>query len=120
LKKSTPKEDNSIDNPEEVLSQLKELYEKTKSETTMECIKVCEEKIKCANEKKEKKSSKQKAKNCRIFKKIIKPLQTNPNRYCRYCLTLHVSLYLCKNTTVASRIRSRFRNRLFGRMHFPG
>ncbi len=72
--KSATEEGN--DNPEEVLAQLKEIYEKTKSSTTLECIKVCEEKIKLANDKKEKKSSKQKAKNCRIFKKIIKDKNT--------------------------------------------
>jgi len=71
-KEVTTKEDN----PEEVLAQLKEIYEKTKSATTLDCIKVCEEKIATAKAKKEKKNKKQKAKNCRIFKKIIKDKNT--------------------------------------------
>jgi len=71
-KKGAAKEDN----PEEVLAQLKEIYEKTNSPTTLDCIKMCEEKIAAANAKKEKKSKKQKAKNCRIFKKIIKDKNT--------------------------------------------
>ena len=64
------------ENPEEFLVQLKEIYEKTKSSTTLDCIKMCEEKIKQNKIRKEKKSKKQKEKHCRIFKKIIKDKNT--------------------------------------------
>jgi len=66
----------SEENPEEFLAQLKEIYEKTNSSTTLECIKMCEEKIKENKIRKEKKCKKQKEKHCRIFKKIIKDKNT--------------------------------------------
>jgi ATP-dependent Lon protease len=68
--------EKSDENPEEFLIQLKEIYEKTKSSTTLDCIKMCEEKIKENKIRKEKKSKKQKEKHCRIFKKIIKDKNT--------------------------------------------
>jgi len=64
------------DNPEEFLVQLKEIYEKTQSSTTLECIKMCEERIAQDKIKREKKSAKQKAKHSRIFKRIIKDKNT--------------------------------------------
>jgi|Laugresubdmm15sn_1035100.scaffolds.fasta_scaffold00666_3 ATP-dependent Lon protease len=63
-------------NDEEVLRELKELYEKNKSSIVEDCIKACEEKIKEKNKKTEKKMNKQKAKNGRIFKKIIRDKNT--------------------------------------------
>jgi ATP-dependent Lon protease len=68
--------EKSDENPEEFLAQLKEIYEKTNSSTTLECIKMCEEKIKENKIRKEKKCKKQKEKHCRIFKKIIKDKNT--------------------------------------------
>jgi ATP-dependent Lon protease len=79
IKKTKKPKDEPIvsnDNPEEVLSQLKELYEKNKSQTTLDCIKVCEEKIAETKAKQQKKSQKQKDKNTRIFKKIIRDKNT--------------------------------------------
>lgn len=73
---SEKEKDKSDENPEEFLIQLKEIYEKTKSSTTLDCIKMCEDKIKENKIRREKKSKKQKEKHCRIFKKIIKDKNT--------------------------------------------
>jgi len=73
---SEKEKEKSDENPEEFLIQLKEIYEKTKSSTTLDCIKMCEEKIKENKIRREKKSKKQKEKHCRIFKKIIKDKNT--------------------------------------------
>uniref|UniRef100_A0A6C0B0F6 ATPase AAA-type core domain-containing protein n=1 Tax=viral metagenome TaxID=1070528 RepID=A0A6C0B0F6_9ZZZZ len=59
-----------------VLQHLKELQGKKKSKAIAECIKVCEDKIKAKTKKVEKKMKKQKAKNGRIFKKIIRDKNT--------------------------------------------
>jgi len=64
------------DNDEETLKQLKELYEKNKSEMVEQFIKECEDRIKEKNKKAEKKAKKQKAKNGRIFKRIVRDKNT--------------------------------------------
>jgi ATP-dependent Lon protease len=68
---------------EEVLKQLKELYENDKNNKTLrECIKVCEEKIKKNVAKKERYNKKTKAKHGRIFRKIMKDKNTmNDSNY---------------------------------------
>ena len=64
--------ENSLESDELALKQLKELFEKTPENKMMEqCIKDCEERIKEKMQKREKKLGKQKAKNSRIFKRII-------------------------------------------------
>jgi ATP-dependent Lon protease len=75
-KTETPSESAINDNPEDVLVQLKELYEKNKSQTTLDCIKMCEDKISQNKAKQQKKCQKQKEKNGRIFKKIIRDKNT--------------------------------------------
>jgi ATP-dependent Lon protease len=65
--------DNSLESDELALKQLKELFEKTPENKMMEkCIRDCEERIKEKMKKREKKLGKQKAKNSRIFKRIIR------------------------------------------------
>jgi len=65
--------ENSLESDELALKQLKELFEKTPENKMMEqCIKDCEERIKEKMQKREKKLGKQKAKNSRIFKRIIR------------------------------------------------
>jgi len=64
------------DNDEETLKQLKELYEKNKNVTIEESIQACEDRIKEKNKKAEKKAKKQKAKNGRIFKRIVRDKNT--------------------------------------------
>jgi ATP-dependent Lon protease len=66
----------SGDNDEETLKQLKELYEKNKSEMIEQFIQECEDRIKEKNKKAEKKAKKQKAKNGRIFKRIVRDKNT--------------------------------------------
>ena len=66
----------SGDNDEETLKQLKELYEKNKSEMVAQFIQECEDRIKEKNKKAEKKAKKQKAKNGRIFKRIVRDKNT--------------------------------------------
>uniref|UniRef100_A0A6C0HPD3 ATPase AAA-type core domain-containing protein n=1 Tax=viral metagenome TaxID=1070528 RepID=A0A6C0HPD3_9ZZZZ len=64
--------ENSLESDELALKQLKEVFEKNPENKMMEqCIKDCEERIKEKMQKREKKLSKQKAKNSRIFKRII-------------------------------------------------
>ncbi len=83
-KKSVVKEPkeimNDTNNPVEtnnVLSVLKDLQTKNKdTELINECIKVCEEKIKVNNKKQEKKVVKQKERNDRIFKRILRDKNT--------------------------------------------
>jgi ATP-dependent Lon protease len=63
--------------PDNVLSILKELQTKNKdTELIDECIKVCEEKIKVTKKKQEKKITKQKERNDRIFKRILRDKNT--------------------------------------------
>ena len=64
------------DNDEETLKQLKELYDKNKSAMVEQFIKECEDRIKEKNKKNEKKANKQKAKNGRIFKRIVRDKNT--------------------------------------------
>ena len=80
-KKETEKRDAGVtekekeeegQNSAEVLSQLKELYEKSPSETMKECIKVCEDKIEKMKKKVTRKDQKMKDKHSRIFRRIIK------------------------------------------------
>jgi len=62
---------------DELLSQLRNLYEKNKNnETIQKCLEVCEGDIKKRKEKDDKKKKKQKDKNSRIFKKILKDKNT--------------------------------------------
>ena len=63
---------------EELLVQLKEVYEKNKkNKSVLKCIEVCEKEIKLSKAKKEKKEKKHKEKNSRIFRKIIRDKNTN-------------------------------------------
>ena len=61
----------------EFMNQLKELYEKNKSNAmAKECLKICEQNIKKIEKKEEKKNVKRQAKNTRIFRKIVKDKNT--------------------------------------------
>jgi ATP-dependent Lon protease len=61
----------------EFMNQLKELYEKNKSNAmAKECLKMCEQNIKKIEKKEEKKNVKRQAKNTRIFRKIVKDKNT--------------------------------------------
>jgi ATP-dependent Lon protease len=74
--KQTIKEAQSLE-PDNVLSLLKDLQTKNKdTELINECIKVCEEKIKVTKKKQEKKVTKQKERNDRIFKRILRDKNT--------------------------------------------
>ena len=67
-----------IINDGDVISKLKEIQEKDKdNKLIQQCISVCEKNIKENNKRTEKKNKKQKDKNMRIFKKIIKDKNTN-------------------------------------------
>jgi ATP-dependent Lon protease len=69
------KDDN--DNKDSVLTILKDLQSKSNDTALIdECIKVCEEKIKVSRLKQEKKVTKQKARNERIFKRILRDKNT--------------------------------------------
>jgi ATP-dependent Lon protease len=74
-KKNHPEKETDGDNKEDknqVLIQLKELLAKNPKDKSIEkCIEVYEKDIKQEAKKKEKKENKQKAKNIRIFKKIL-------------------------------------------------
>ena len=77
MQESKEKMQESKENDEEILIQLKELQEKSKNSSLItDCIRVCQEKIKEKNAKKEKKQLKQKDKNARIFKRIIRDKNT--------------------------------------------
>ena len=63
--------------PDNVLSILKDLQTKNKdTELINECIKVCEEKIKITKKRLEKKVTKQKERNDRIFRRILRDKNT--------------------------------------------
>ena len=63
--------------PDNVLSILKDLQTKNKdTELINECIKVCEEKIKITKKRQEKKVTKQKERNDRIFRRILRDKNT--------------------------------------------
>ena len=72
-KKDTAPSNNST----EFINQMKELYEKNKSNAmAKECLKMCEQNIKKIEKKEEKKNVKRQAKNTRIFRKIVKDKNT--------------------------------------------
>ena len=61
-----------------ILEKLKEIHNQNKDNKLLqECLKVCEETMKNGNKKQEKKMQKQKDKNARIFKKILRDKNTN-------------------------------------------
>jgi len=68
---------------DECLIQMKSMYEKDpKNEALKDCIEAYEKKMEGGKRKREKKMSKQKAKNSRIFKKIARDKNTmNDNQY---------------------------------------
>jgi len=73
LQENTPRENSS----EEMLTQLKELLIKNpKDKSIQKCIDVYEKDIKKLEVKKEKKEKKHKAKNLRIFRKIVRDKNT--------------------------------------------
>ena len=68
---------NSSSENDQLIVQLKELLEKnSNNETIKKCLDVCEKEIKNKKARDEKKTKQQKAKNSRIFKKIIKDKNT--------------------------------------------
>lgn len=75
-KESDKKEEEKLE-PNEALAQLKELFVKNpKDKSIKKCIEVYEDEIKKGKAKKVKKEKKQKAKNLRIFRKIIRDKNT--------------------------------------------
>jgi ATP-dependent Lon protease len=80
--KEKDKDDNTCENENEktsheVLCQLKDLLNKNPNDKSIQkCIEVYENDIKKENDKKEKKEKKYKAKNLRIFRKIVKDKNT--------------------------------------------
>lgn len=71
------KEPEPSNNSTEFMNQMKELYEKNKSNAmAKECLKICEQNIKKIEKKEEKKNVKRQAKNTRIFRKIVKDKNT--------------------------------------------
>ena len=76
INSSTSTENNKTN--EELLVQLKEIYEKDKkNKSVLKCIEVCEKEIKASKAKQERKEKKHKEKNSRIFRKIIRDKNTN-------------------------------------------
>ena len=76
-KDSVPNAAEPSNNSTEFINQMKELYEKNKSNTmAKECLKMCEQNIKKIEKKEEKKNVKRQAKNTRIFRKIVKDKNT--------------------------------------------
>jgi ATP-dependent Lon protease len=74
---ATKKEPEPSNNSTEFINQMKELYEKNKSNAmAKECLKMCEQNIKKIEKKEEKKNVKRQAKNTRIFRKIVKDKNT--------------------------------------------
>ena len=83
LLKNGDKENNTVDNAENinandsVMEKLKEmLSQENNNKLLKKCIDFCEEDIKKTKAKQEKKMTKQKAKNSRIFRRIIKDKNT--------------------------------------------
>jgi ATP-dependent Lon protease len=77
IETETTKPDEPSNNSTEFMNQLKELYEKNKSNAmAKECLKMCEQNIKKIEKKEEKKNVKRQAKNTRIFRKIVKDKNT--------------------------------------------
>jgi ATP-dependent Lon protease len=76
IKSNLDKKDSDSDK-DNVLTILKDLQSKSNDTALIdECIKVCEEKIKVSKLKQEKKITKQKARNERIFKRILRDKNT--------------------------------------------
>jgi len=74
---ATKKDPEPSNNSTEFMNQMKELYEKNKSNAmAKECLKICEQNIKKIEKKEEKKNVKRQAKNTRIFRKIVKDKNT--------------------------------------------
>lgn len=77
VKEIIDKKDGNTENDDAFLSQLKEIYEKNKNNKTIQkCIEVCEEEINTRKKKSLKKQKKQKEKNSRIFRKIVRDKNT--------------------------------------------
>ena len=71
------KEETTKESSNETLDKLKKLMSENPDNKIMKkCLEVCKEEIKRTNAKKEKKHKKQKAKNSRIFKKILRDKNT--------------------------------------------
>jgi len=75
-KKDTPKKDTDTVQDIEVLKQLQVLQEKSKNPLLDECIRVCQENIGKKQKHIEKKQRKQKDRNERIFKRILRDKNT--------------------------------------------
>ena len=74
IKKS---EDKESDDEENVISILKDLQSRNKNNDMInECLRVCEEKLKANKKKQEKKIRKEKDRNGRIFKRILRDKNT--------------------------------------------
>lgn len=68
---------NNIEGDTQIMCQLKELYEKNKGNSLLQkCIDICEKDVETQTAKNNKKSKKQKEKNTRIYKKIVKDKNT--------------------------------------------
>ena len=77
LTKSEPTISTQVENNDNVLTILKDLHTKDKNNDLItECIKVCEDKIKVNKKQLEKKTKKQKDRNNRIFKRILRDKNT--------------------------------------------
>jgi ATP-dependent Lon protease len=77
IETETTKPAEPSNNSTEFINQMKELYEKNKSNAmAKECLKMCEQNIKKIEKKEEKKNVKRQAKNTRIFRKIVKDKNT--------------------------------------------
>ena len=69
--------EKNLDNNPNILEILKGLHENNKTDDTIsECIKVCENKLRVNKEKQEQKNTKQKDKNHRIFRHILRDKNT--------------------------------------------
>lgn len=70
-------ENKGSGNDDEFLAQLKEIYEKNKNNKIIKkCIDTCEEELNSQKKRKHKKETKQKEKNSRIFRKIVRDKNT--------------------------------------------
>jgi ATP-dependent Lon protease len=77
VKESKNEENSNNKNNENILEKLKELLAKENDNKLLKkCVDICEEDIEKTKAKKEKKLLKQKAKNGRIFKRIVKDKNT--------------------------------------------
>jgi ATP-dependent Lon protease len=77
LKHSNKKDQIEEENDNEIINILKDLKTRSKSGVLVsECLKLCEQKISNIKLKNEKKLKKEKDRNCRIFKKILRDKNT--------------------------------------------